>query len=99
MSMSSTPWSYRIEKWSAGITLPRIALNHLDARYPEACPALKQACQTLTACRQNRSQDYSMSGAYGMGLRPNNSFKPSPLRGLGAGAKIVPTPRPLSGPA
>ena len=34
------------------------------------------------------------------GLRaPNNSFKPSPLRGLGAGAKIVPTPRPLSGPA
>ena len=30
---------------------------------------------------------------------PNNSFKPSPLRGLGAGAKIVPTPRPLSGPA
>ena len=31
--------------------------------------------------------------------RPNNSFKPSPLRGLGAGAKIVPTPRPLIGPA
>ena len=30
---------------------------------------------------------------------PNNSFKPSPLRGLGAGAKIVPTPRPLSVPA
>ena len=30
---------------------------------------------------------------------PNNSYKPSPLRGLGAGAKIVPTPRPLSGPA
>jgi len=31
----------------------------------------------------------------------NNSFKPSPLRGLGAGAgaKIVPTPRPLIGPA
>ena len=29
----------------------------------------------------------------------NNSFKPSPLRGLGAGAKIVPTPRPLSVPA
>jgi len=30
---------------------------------------------------------------------PNNSFKPSPLRGLGAGAMIVPTPRPLIGPA
>ena len=30
---------------------------------------------------------------------PNNSFKPSPLRGLGAGARIVPTPRPLSVPA
>ena len=33
------------------------------------------------------------------GLPANNSFKPSPLRGLGAGAKIVPTPRPLIGPA
>jgi len=30
---------------------------------------------------------------------PNNSFKPSPLRGLGAGAMIEPSPRPLSGPA
>ena len=38
-------------------------------------------------------------GASKYPLRPNNSFKPSPLRGLGAGAKIVPTPRPLSGPA
>lgn len=27
---------------------------------------------------------------------PNNSFKPSPLRGLGAGARIVPWLRPLS---
>ena len=29
----------------------------------------------------------------------NNSFKPSPLRGLGAGAMIVPSPRPLRCPA
>ena len=29
----------------------------------------------------------------------NNSFKPSPLRGLGAGAMIEPSPRPLSVPA
>ena len=29
--------------------------------------------------------------------RPNNSFKPSPLRGLGAGAMIEPSPGPLAG--
>ena len=31
--------------------------------------------------------------------RSNNSFKPSPLRGLGAGAMIVSSPRPLRCPA
>ena len=32
-------------------------------------------------------------------MAPNNSFKPSPLRGLGAGAMIESSPVPLSGPA
>ena len=31
-------------------------------------------------------------------LRSNNSLKPSPLRGLGAGAMIEPSPRPQIGP-
>ena len=39
------------------------------------------------------------AGNKSIAQRPNNSFKPSPLRGLGAGAMIVPTPRPLIGPA
>ena len=30
--------------------------------------------------------------------RPNNSFKPSPLRGLGKGARIVPLPQPAQRP-
>ena len=41
----------------------------------------------------------SVGYATARALSPNNSFKPSPLRGLGAGAKIVPTPRPLRCPA
>ena len=39
------------------------------------------------------------AGNKSIAQRPNNSFKPRPLRGLGAGAMIGPSPRPLRCPA
>ena len=51
---------------------------------------------SLSALVQRRSQTWIQ---FAHGVLPNNSFKPSPLRGLGAGAMIEPSPRPLSRPA
>src|SRR6478672_11542964 len=58
----------------------------------------------LASCKK-RSSVSGLGSSHGVLVkshgwhRSNNSLKPSPLRGLGAGAMIGPSPMPQSGPA